>query len=217
MITISSQDIKELNKKAVDILVDNISGLLEKQEHVIFGVVGGSSMSGIFNLLKHEKRIPWEKIHVFMADERFVLITNEESNFRLANETFVQNLPKENAHPFTDIAEYETELKKYGDSYDILLLSAGEDGHIASLFPNHTSINDDSDHFVMVKNSPKPPPERMSISRKMVLNSKTALILFLGEGKKHAYQRFLEQGDVYSCPARLVKSVENSYVFTNLR
>ena len=57
--------------------------------------------------------------------------------------------------------EYENTLKKF-DKFDIVLLSMGEDGHIASLFPNH--IYPEEQMVVVERSSPKPPKERVSMS-----------------------------------------------------
>jgi 6-phosphogluconolactonase len=229
---ISEQNAEKLSKKAADIIAKHIRKLAAKQKHIILGIPGGRNVSRIFSLLKDEEKIPWEKIHIFMADERLVPLNSEESNFKLANDTFLKELvtkkllPRKNIHPFIadeskhdfGIYDYEKELKKYSDSYDILLLSSGEDCHIASLFPNHNSVKDDSEYYVLVTNAPKPPERRISISRKHVLRVKVALLLFIGESKKDAYYAFLsEKNNICSCPAKLVKSVKEAYIFTNIK
>ena len=227
--TVSDHDIEKLNKVAVDILVKNIDDLLKKQDYVILGIPGGRSVSGIFTLLKDEERIPWKRVHIFMVDERLVLLSSEESNFRLVKDVLIDDLieknllPKGNVHAFITkdksdfgLSDYEGELKKYGEHYDIVILSAGEDGHIASLFPNHDSIKDGSGYYLLVKNSPKPPKKRITISRRMILKSKIVILLFIGKKKKQAYKKFLDKNnDFYSCPAKIVKNTENLYVLTN--
>lgn len=226
---VSERNIEKLNKVTVDILVKNINDLLRKQDYVVLGIPGGRSVSGVFALLKNEERIPWKKVHIFMVDERLVPLSSEESNFKLAKNAFIDNLieknllPKGNIHAFITkekpdfgLSDYERELIKYREHYDIVILSAGEDGHVASLFPNHDSIKDDSDHYLLVRDSPKPTTKRITISRKMILKSKVVILLFIGESKKQAYKKFLdEDNDFYSCPAKLVKDVENLFVITN--
>lgn len=226
---VSERDIEKLNKVVVDILVRNINDLLRKQDYVILGIPGGRSVIVILTLLKNEKRIPWEKVHIFMVDERLVPLSSEESNFKLAKDALIDDLieknllPKENIHAFITneepdfgLSDYEGELMRYGEHYDIMILSAGEDGHVASLFPNHDSIKDDSEHYLLVRNSPKSPTKRITVSRKMILKSKVVILLFIGESKKQAYKKFLdENSDFYSYPAKMIKDVENSFVITN--
>ena len=161
-----------------------------------------------------------------MVDERLVTIESKESNFRLLNEVLNNIIPKGNLHPFIydkdsnsfGIKPYEEEIKKYEGNFDIVLVSAGEDGHIASLYPNHPSIFDNSEHYIFVDNSPKPPVKRMSASKKMILRSKIGIVLFYGEIKKEAYLNFLNKELDYTiCPAKLVSEIPESYVITNLK
>jgi 6-phosphogluconolactonase len=226
---ISEDNINKLNKIVVDILVENIDDLLRKKDYVILGIPGGRSVLGIFALLKNEERIPWKKIHIFMIDERIVPICDIESNFKLANDGFIKNLikknilPKENVHPFIfkkkadfGLSDYEDELIRYGNFYDIMILSAGEDGHIASLYPKHDSIKNNSGRYLFMEDSPKPPSRRITVSRKMVLKSKVVILLFIGKSKKQAYKKVLDRDDdFYSCPARLVKNVKKLYILTS--
>jgi len=64
--------------------------------------------------------------------------------------------------------------------------------------------------------SPKPPKDRMSMSKNMVLRSKTAIILFFGSGKQDALKRFLEDDlSPREFPAKLVDSISNTYLLTD--
>jgi 6-phosphogluconolactonase len=102
------------------------------------------------------------------------------------------------------------------DHYDIALLSSGEDGHIAGLFPEHNTIRDDSDFYIKTNNSPKPPAGRMSSSRKLLARSGSMLLLFYGPGKKLAYHKFTDRElPVENCPARLALEVKDSYILTD--
>ena len=223
--TVFLKDVDELSNRAAGIIEESIGKLLLNQNKVIVAVPGGRSVERIFNHLK-EKKISWEKVHMFMIDERLVTIDDPESNFRLAKESFLGELidnkvlPKENVHPFivdSGITNYEKELMSNGGEYDIILLSSGEDGHVGALYPEHDSIKNDSDFFISMDNSPKPPPNRMSASLKLLTNAKVAILLFFGEGKKDAYRKFLDKDiDVSLCPAKLVLSIKDSYVLTDI-
>ncbi len=96
-------------------------------------------------------------------------------------------------------------------------LSSGEDGHIASLFPSHQSIKDNSSSYILVEDSPKPPAKRISASRKQIVEGKKAIILFFGETKAEAYQNFIDENiSVEECPAKLVFEVEDSLAFVDV-
>lgn len=215
----------ELESKAAKIISDSIFKLLETKDQVVLAIPGGRSVCAVFESLKKED-LPWDKVHVFMVDERMVPLDDSQSNFKLVSDCFLSELskqnklPKENVHPFRveqGIAAYEKELKSLGGAYDIVLLSAGEDGHMGGLFPNHDSLKDDAEYFVEFHNSPKPPPGRMSMSRKLLLKTQIAVLLFFGEGKREAFKKFSDQTvDYAACPVKLVSSIKESFVLTDL-
>ncbi|MBD3313115.1 6-phosphogluconolactonase [Candidatus Woesearchaeota archaeon] len=226
---ITDDDPEELYKAAANTIKRAIKDILEKRNYAVLAVPGGRTVPKVFEQLKGMD-IPWLQVHIFIVDERLVPIDDELSNFRLAKETFIDELidsgklPKENAHPFIyketmpgkGIRAYEKELKVLGDSYDIVLLSAGEDGHVGALYPDHHSIDDDSEFFIRMDDSPKPPKDRMSMSRKLLLRSKTAVLLLIGESKKQAYEKLVDMSISYrKCPAKLVLDIEDSYIITD--
>ena len=201
-----------------------ISKFLSMKEEIVLGLPGGRSILPILNYLsKHP--VDWEKIHVFVVDERLVPINDPESNFGLINSGLSDIIPKENFHPFiienqnerNSLKKYEDEIKKFDGFYDILVVSIGEDGHIGSLYPNHPSIKDDSDFYIIVEDSPKPPSRRMSISSKMVTRSKACVVIISGNQKKDALTKFLDSDSNYaSCPAKLVLKIPELFVFTDI-
>jgi 6-phosphogluconolactonase len=186
---------------AAKALKKEIDKLSLKKDKVILGLCGGRSISSILNELKKEN-ITWEKIHIFLVDERMVSINDAQSNFRLIRDSLKEVLPKENFHPFiydkeNFLKEYKNELEKIGDCYDFVILSSGEDGHIASLYPNHSSILDNSDFFIEINDSPKPPKHRMSISRKFLIKTSVGFLFFIGNGKSESLRKFLDEEIVY--------------------
>lgn len=196
-----------------------VNGL--KQDRIVVALPGGRSIVPFLGKLKNEK-LPWEKMHFFMVDERLVPIQDKDSNFRHVSEIFLSDLIAKgrlspfNLHPYNykkGIVEYEAELKSMGGKFDIIIFGVGEDGHIGGLFPNYT-INDDSDFFIEFHDSPKPPKDRMSASRKLVLRAKLAVLLFVGD-KKAAYERFLDDETSYvECPAKLMKQINHLVYFS---
>jgi 6-phosphogluconolactonase len=221
----------ELEKLAADLIKDSILDLLKEKNQVVLALPGGRSVPGIFRGLKRAPGIPWEKVLIFMIDERLVVLDHRDSNFRLLKENLVDDLietgkiPQENVHPFIfdekaadlGINKYEEELLGAGGIYDIVLLSAGEDGHVGGLFPRHPSIEDKADFFVVMHDAPKPPVDRMSASRQLIQKAKVSIILFFGKGKREALNNFFDDKfDYKACPAKLVQSIERSYLLTDL-
>ncbi|PRX32458.1 6-phosphogluconolactonase [Orenia metallireducens] len=221
---------EELEKQVAQKIVEGIKKLLQEKDYLVLGIVGGSSVAGVFSYLK-EYSINWNKVHIFMADERLVPLDSDESNYKLAKEAFLDELlasgelAEENLHPFVyksnqgdyGLNSYIEELNRYGGRMDMLLLSAGEDGHTASLFPNHPSIKQEDKSYILVDNSPKPPVKRISASKNLLLKAKESFLLFFGEQKVDAYRKFSDDNiSIKECPSKLVKSIDKSYVFIDI-
>ena len=177
-------------EKASEIICQSINKLLKEKDRVVFGTAGGNSIYYVLKFLIN-KPVEWKKVHVFMVDERLVPLDHIESNFRVIKQQLISVIPEQNLHPFIymdnesdyGVSKYKNELKKYTDNYDIILLSSGEDGHIGSLFPNHQSIKNQSQFFIYIDDSPKPPSRRMSMSKKMILRTNISFLMVIGENK----------------------------------
>jgi 6-phosphogluconolactonase len=126
-------------------------------------LTGGSSPKQLYQLLAtdaYRSRIPWERVHWFIGDERFVSADDPLHNMAVARRVFLdRSAPVSNIHPIpTDTADpreaarrYESELKSfYGASelassrplFDLVLMGVGPDGHTASLFPDYPAIEE---------------------------------------------------------------------------
>tara|TARA_Y100000034_G_C6826319_1_gene372580 strand:+ start:418 stop:1080 length:663 start_codon:yes stop_codon:yes gene_type:complete len=210
---------EEAAKTVVYILKKSIKKLLQRQQKVILAIPGGRSIKSIFKLLKEEK-LPYKQIHLFWVDERLVPLTHKDSNFKLVK-PYLSNFPKGNIHSFNykeGFNKYSKELKNLGERFDIVLLSSGEDGHIASLFPHHHTIMNGNEFFISTDSSPKPPKNRMSSSKNLISRSKISILLFLGESKRDALDNFNNnKTNVKDCPAKLIKLIRQSYLITDLK
>ena len=148
------------------------------------------------------------RVHFFWADERCVPPTDPDSNFKTANELLLLplNIAAEKIHrlrgedsPSAAMKIAEQELcriapqnKNHQPVLDLIFLGMGEDGHIASLFPNAAvNILDISAPYWVVENSPKPPPTRISLSYRMIFAAKNVWILVSGAGKESALRKSL--------------------------
>jgi 6-phosphogluconolactonase len=126
-------------------------------------LTGGSSPKQLYRLLATEtyaKRIPWDRVHWFIGDERFVPPSDPLNNMNMARGIFLDRFaPKGNIHPIpTDAAtpdeaayRYERELKSFHGAddldparplFDLVLMGVGPDGHTASLFPGYPALNE---------------------------------------------------------------------------
>lgn len=202
---------------------------LSERGAVNLAVVGGRSVALIFDALRDED-VDWSRVHLFLADERLVPDDHAESNFRLLRDHLVAPLVRSgrmapgNAHPFPfdpgspdfGTAAYGRVLEEHGSRFDIVLLSAGEDGHVASLFPHHGAVAGKELGFLVLHDAPKPPPGRMTASVPLLLSASRAILVFAGESKRDAYEMFRSPGSTQECPARLVHAIAEACVFTAL-
>jgi 6-phosphogluconolactonase len=126
-------------------------------------LTGGSSPKKLYQLLATEtyrSRIPWDRVHWFIGDERFVAANDPLNNMGMARQIFLDRLaPASNIHPIpTDTVDpeesarrYERELQSfYGAQelgparplFDVVLMGVGPDGHTASLFPDDPALEE---------------------------------------------------------------------------
>ena len=86
-------------------------------------------------------------------------------------------------------------------SFDLLLLGMGPDGHIASLFPEHPGTHEDKPSVIAVHNSPKPPPNRLSMTFRVIESAREIWVVAAGAEKAEAVQRALTGADRVQVPA----------------
>ncbi len=148
--------------------------------------------------------VDWTRVDLWWGDERFVAADDSDRNagpaLALLREPL--GLPAERVHemPASDegadldeaAAAYAAELG--GCVFDICLLGLGPDGHVASLFPEHPSSKA-SGEVIAVRDSPKPPPDRISLTLPVINRSREVWFLVSGEDKAEAAVKALTGGE----------------------
>lgn len=150
--------------------------------------------------------VDWGQVAVWWGDERFVEPDSPDRNAGQARAAMLDRLPlpPEQVHemPSTaaaaDVEEaaavYAAELEAHGpDEFEIVMLGIGPDGHIASLFPGFPQVDDETHTVVGVTGSPKPPPERVSLTRPVLARTASLWFLASGGGKAPAVATALAQ------------------------
>jgi 6-phosphogluconolactonase len=168
--------------------------------------------------------------HFFWADERCVPPTDTESNYRMARELLfapleiaedrIHRIPGERL-PEVAAMEAERDLRRIADStasglpvLDLVLLGLGEDGHVASLFPGDNPESEPAGVvYRAVNNSPKPPPERVTLSYGAIEAARQVWVVVAGAGKEAALRESLSPGGTTPCATVLRRP---AVVFTDI-
>jgi len=155
---------------------------------------GGSTPGPVYRQLSNID-LEWDKVHIGLVDERFVISDNEFSNERLIKETLIQNSARmanvigmvfniEERENNRDLAEQR--YQPFIERTDCTLLGMGGDGHTASLFPTDAaSLADLNKSSVGIINTQAPvhPVNRISCSKALLLNSRKIAIMITGQNK----------------------------------
>jgi 6-phosphogluconolactonase len=194
---------------------------------------GGSTPKRLYEVLAEPAiaaRFPWERVHWFWGDERFVPHDHPDSNYRMVRDAIFSRVavPSRNIHavpivnlsPEQAAAAYEKTLKDfYGADtldparplFDVNLLGIGEDGHTASLFPGHPALAEER-HWVLPVIGAKS-EARITLTYPALDSSRDAVFLVTGAGKRDIVAR-AQSGD-RALPAGRIRPVGRLHWFTD--
>lgn len=168
-------------------------------------IPGGSSPRTVFAELADPEaagEFPWDRTHLFWVDERAVPIGHADSNYGSFASQVLPGLPiksdrvhrmKGELGPVGGAADYARTMMAVlgeGGTLDAVLLGVGEDGHVASLFPGADELSADGT-VIGITDSPKPPPERITLTMPVLRSAKLVVVLGFGAGKADAVSRCL--------------------------
>ncbi len=164
-------------------------------------LAGGSTPEKVYQLLVDAKT-DWSKWMIYYGDERCLPADDKDRNSIMASRALLDKVDIPSANIFTMPTELGTveAAKQYRlaiakiDQFDLVLLGMGEDGHTASLFPGQQHDQQETVHEVY--NSPKPPPERISLSAGTLANTKKLFFIVTGESKVEPVQQWKQGVDL---------------------
>jgi 6-phosphogluconolactonase len=161
-------------------------------------LTGGRIATQAYTRLAAEGRssaVDWSKVDLWWGDERFVPATDDDRNVKQALDLLQQplRLPAGRVHPMPASdggADLDEAAAAYADAlgdtvFDVCLLGLGPDGHVASLFPEHPSSHAEG-RVIAVRNSPKPPPDRISLTLETINRSAEVWFVVSGQDKADA-------------------------------
>lgn len=181
-------------------------------------LTGGSSPKQLYELLatpSYESRIPWDRVHWFIGDDRFVGPADPLNNMGMARRLFLDRLaPSDHIHPIDTTAaspdeaahRYETELKVFHGTdrldpatplFDLVLLGVGPDGHIASIFPGYPASFEQDRWVVGVPQANVEPfVPRVTLTFPALASCREMLFEISGAGKRAILTRVLANDDL---------------------
>lgn len=218
-------DPASLAKAASDIFIDLAANTTARAGLFSVALAGGSTPRLLYTMLAQPdlaSQVAWNRVHVFWSDERCVAPNHAESNYRLARETLLEQVPIPNTNihavqgelkPFQAAEAYEAELQQHFGAgvmpvFDLILLGIGEDGHTASLFPGDAGLQVKQHWVTSVEHRQPPEPlvDRVTFTPPLINAAAHVVFLVMGKAKSKRVAQVLKgpyQPD--KLPAQLIR------------
>jgi 6-phosphogluconolactonase len=206
-----ASDISDLADQAVRLFASAAKEAVAARGVFRTAFSGGRTPERFFQRLAGQtqaKSLPWDKVHVFWVDERYVPLDSPASNYRLAAETLLSriDIPQANVHRIPtehrDIAAaalaYERTMREvFGlpegevPQFDLIVLGMGSDGHTASLFPNSQAVGDMSHLACAVRAAGDPKLDRITLTPRVLRAARRLAVLVSGVEKTQILKEVL--------------------------
>ena len=182
-----AENCHEASVQVADFLAEKILSFIDSNNvcHVV--LPGGNTPIESLRLLA-KKKIDWQKVHWYLGDERCVAVGHADRNDVMLENNLWCSMPNTHIHRMPAELGADAGAKRYQQdikditAFDIAYLGMGEDGHTASLFPDHEALTNNAP-VIPVYHSPKPPSDRVSLSLDTLRKTKIRVVLSCGEGK----------------------------------
>ncbi len=201
---IKKKNEKSLIREFLQIFKREIDKKKKSKSRLSFVLTGGSSPINLYKKLA-KSNIDWSNIDLFWGDERFVSNKSKSSNFKMANDLFIKKIKINKRNLFyintktKDInqssLEYQNKIKKYFKNkkirFDICLLGMGNDGHVASIFPNTNILK----KKFIVSSVDRRDYKRITIGLKIINNSKRIFLWLSKKSKTSIFKKLQLKGN----------------------
>ena len=214
------EDTPGLRARLISIISSDVRDAFAQRSRCALGLCGGSVATTFFAPLA-QARVDWPRADFFWIDERAVPPSSPESNYGLARSLWLlpAGVPDARIHrmpadaPALDAAArgYAADLERtLGDPprLDVALVGVGPDGHVASLFPGHALLGEETRTVAALEDAPKPPPRRLTLTLATLGRARHVVVIALGDGKAAVIREAIEDGASGLPVSRLVHSAE---------
>jgi 6-phosphogluconolactonase len=210
-------DPESLAMAAANAIADALAAAIDRNGRATLALSGGSTPAETYRRLAAHRGVDWSRVHVCQVDERCVPPNDSHSNWRMIRETLLApaGVASDHAHrmegerpPEDGARDYEGRLRDLfpggAPALDAVVLGIGEDGHVASLFPDSRGL-DERTRGVLHTEAPSTSPvrDRLTLTLPVLNAARLALFVVTGEAKRPAVARALA-GDA-NVPASLVR------------
>lgn len=205
---------ESLVRETAERFVTTVTALLSTQSVAHVVLTGGSvGIEVLAAVREHALGVDWSRVHCWWGDERWLPRGDAERNATQAREALLDHvgIPAENLHELgasdegVDLdqaaATASAELDAVQPTFDVLFLGMGPDAHVASLFPGYEGARSTATGVIAVRNSPKPPPERLSLTRATINAADRVWLVVAGDDKASALTLALDGANPSEVPA----------------
>ncbi|KAL7260776.1 hypothetical protein ACSBR1_006442 [Camellia fascicularis] len=233
------ESLDELRTDLADYIAE-LSEVSVKERGVFAIALSGGSLIGLMGKLceaPYNKTVDWAKWYIFWADERVVAKNHADSNYKVAKDGLLLKVPivPSHVHSINDSVSAEQAADDYEfvirqlvktrvisvseisdcPKFDLILLGMGPDGHVASLFPNHSVLNEKDQWVTFITDSPKPPPERITFTIPVINSASNVAVVVTGGSKAEAVHLAIDDvgPDYLSLPSRMVQPTKGKLVW----
>lgn len=216
----------------ITVLIDTIDRFGEASIILTGGTMGSAVLAAV-NSSAARDSIDWSKVQFWWGDERWLPRGHADRNETQSRAALLDHLPLDasqvHAFPASDegieldaaavmfaqeLADQAAEGRPY-PRFDVTFLGVGPDGHIASLFPDRPGLREVEATVVAVRNSPKPPPERLSLTLPVINSSDQVWLVMAGSDKASALGLTLAGASINEVPAAGVEGRTSTLFFVD--
>jgi 6-phosphogluconolactonase len=194
-------NIDQLSRAALDEVFRVAKEAIAERGRCAISLSGGHTPEEMFTLWaqdQYRESFPWERVHFFWGDDRYVLYSDPLSNYGTAKRLLFERLPAgvkihvypmptEEADPALAAKMYAAEMRKFFGTdlpaFDVQLLGIGGEGHTASLFPNNPAL-DEQEAWVLPVTVQATPPQRLTMTYPVINQARHTYFLVAGESKR---------------------------------
>jgi 6-phosphogluconolactonase len=209
----SFTDYQSLNDSLCLQITDQLKTQIEHQGQASLIVSGGSTPKSLYEELSHQ-HLAWDRVSVCLSDERWVDVTDSDSNELMLKNTLLQNHAKQanfvSLKPDCSIEDAATQitpqLNVIPSPFTVVILGMGNDGHTASLFPDcpelQHALNHPHDSVMSIHSASK--GARITLTLQRLINCQHLYLLIRGEDKLATLEKALSSDDTAEMPVRAI-------------